>query len=62
MQSSRDPIQGDLGKFRDGGTNRNFKKFSKIYKVLHLRQSNSTITNINTRGKQTGSLLNRTQE
>lgn len=35
MQSGRDLIQGDLGKFRDG-TNRNFKKFSKKYQVFHL--------------------------
>lgn len=61
MQSSRDLIQGDLGKFRDG-TNKNFKKFSKKYKVLHLGQSNSSVTNINIHGNQTGSLLNRTQD
>lgn len=60
MQSSRDLIQGDLGKFRDG-TNRNFKKFSKEYNVLHLGQSNSTVANINTHEKQTGSLLNGTR-
>lgn len=59
VQSGRDLIQGDLGKFRDG-TNRNFKKFSKKYQVLHLGQSNSTVTNMNTHGKQTGSVLNRT--
>lgn len=37
----------------NSGTNRNFKKFSKKYKVVHLGQSNSTVTNVNAHGKQT---------
>lgn len=44
-QSNRDLIQGDLGKFRDR-TNRNFRKFNKKHRVLHLGQSNSTFINI----------------